>query len=168
MIRNHTLDKELLELLISSTLSFEDAFDSYFDSKFDLDLIIRRVVETYIEASSIDNSYGVEEYLIGYIRKLLTYHKISFYKITEDFRDEYYYEMFGKHRDEASYYASDTDKEFLSLLGFFNLKTGCSFVQLKNRYKEMLKKFHPDINKDGLEKTKQIIANYKKLQSYFQ
>lgn len=166
-LKNHELDKELMQLLISSTLSFEDAFDSYFDSKFDMELIIRRTVETFLEKHGIDNSYGIEEYLENYLKKKLTYHHISFYKITEIFRDAYYYEMFGRHRDDFETPEEEVDAELLSLLKFFNLKPGCTFMQLKEQYKKLLKKYHPDLNKKGLEKTKLIIINYKKLQLYF-
>ncbi|EMO25948.1 DnaJ domain protein [Leptospira interrogans serovar Bataviae str. HAI135] len=31
---------------------------------------------------------------------------------------------------------------------------------MKKRFKELIKKYHPDINKDGLEMTQKIIASY--------
>lgn len=45
----------------------------------------------------------------------------------------------------------------LDVLGF---DAPCTLEELKKRFKELIKKYHPDVNKDGLEMTQKIIASY--------
>lgn len=164
-MEKHEPDTELLLLLSSSTLAFDDAFDSYFASVFEMDNIIKKSIAFFLDENNINPDYGIDEFLFKFLKDAIVKHRISFYRLTERFRDTYYYELFGKSRQES--FKTETgepiDSELYSLLQFFSLKPNCSKDELKDRYKELLKKYHPDINKGGLEKTKLIIHNYKRL-----
>jgi hypothetical protein len=156
----HKIDMDLLLLLCSSTLQFDDAFDSYFETKFEMSFIISRTVEAFITEKNIDSSYGIDTFLKKYLQSQLNKHKISFLKITELARDKYYYEVYGKHRQKKIVFI-DPNKQ--KLLDFFGLEQEATKHEVKVRYKQLLKKYHPDVNKNGLEKTKAIIYNYNKL-----
>jgi type IV secretory pathway VirB4 component len=93
-----------------------------------------------------------------FIQDLIKYNKISLKKITQEYRQRFYYELFGKFKREGKM-DSDTRK----LLEFFQLEDNATLKDLKKRFKELLLVYHPDVNKDGHAKTQEIIENYNKL-----
>ena len=42
-----------------------------------------------------------------------------------------------------------TDKKIMQSLEILNLDDFCNINQLKNQYKKMVKKYHPDLNQSG-------------------
>ncbi len=162
-VSNHKLDKDLLSLLTSATIRFEDAFDSYFDDKFDMPRIIERTVNNFMHENGIDPYYGAEDFLKTFILEQVQYKRIKFNKLKSEYKDRYYYELFGQFRQDTKKQKSKYSKEVRMLLDFFGLDERADNKALKIKYKELLKKYHPDLNKEGLEKTKLIISNYKKL-----
>ncbi|MCB1192389.1 MAG: DnaJ domain-containing protein [Leptospiraceae bacterium] len=161
VLENHKLDKELMGLLISSTMSYDDAFDSYFDNKVNMDLLISKSIDTFYTTMHVDAKYDTEVLLEDFLKKLVAHNKIPFYKITAKYRFRYYYTIFGK---EPPGYKTEYS-ELYRLLDFFNLSANSTKQELKKKYTQLIKKYHPDINKDGLEDTKIIIENYNKLQA---
>lgn len=168
-LNKHEMDKELLLLLVSSTKTFADAYDSYIDEKFDLEFFLRRCVDEFTESYSIDTGFGAEVFLREYLQNLLMQNRINIKKVTSKHRDKLYFELFGqKYQYNDAYEKKKLTKSkkknrINNLLEFFSLKEGCTSNDVKKRYKEMLKEYHPDINKEGLELTQKIIANYKEL-----
>jgi hypothetical protein len=162
-LKKHKLDKELLMLLVTSTLSFDDAFDSYFDDKFDIENLIHRTVHFFTKEYHINTNFGAEHFLKNFLFLRVRLKKISMSKITGEYKDRYFYEMYGKIRAEKP--KNQLTSEILILLRYFKLDEYTDKKILKKRYQELLKIYHPDINKGGLEKTKEIIHNFKKLNS---
>lgn len=163
LLSKHKLDKDLLMILSSATLKFDDAFDTYFFDKFNMERIIDFTIESFMTTHSIDPFFGGEVFLKKFLEDQVQYKKIPFHQITEEYRERYYYELFGKMRNATP--ITKVSKEVRQLLNYFKLEEGSDKKKLNARYKELLKIYHPDINKNGLEKTKEIIKNYKKLQS---
>ncbi|HRG47231.1 MAG TPA: J domain-containing protein [Leptospiraceae bacterium] len=157
-LKKHKLDKELFHLLVSSTKQFDDAFDSYFDDKFDLEILYERSISIFTNSRNIDTSFGADIFLKKHLQDLIKYNKISLKKITQEYRQRFYYELFGKIKREGKM-DSDTRK----LLEFFQLEDNATLKDLKKRFKELLLVYHPDVNKDGHAKTQEIIENYNKL-----
>jgi hypothetical protein len=157
-LKKHKLDKELFYLLVSSTKQFDDAFDSYFDDKFDLEILCERSISIFTNSRNIDTSFGADIFLKKHLQDLIKYNKISLKKITQEYRQRFYYELFGKFKREGKM-DSDTRK----LLEFFQLEDNATLKDLKKRFKELLLVYHPDVNKDGHAKTQEIIENYNKL-----
>jgi hypothetical protein len=157
-LKKHKLDKELFYLLVSSTKQFDDAFDSYFDDKFDLEILYERSISIFTNSRNIDTSFGADIFLKKHLQDLIKYNKISLKKITQEYRQRFYYELFGKFKREGKM-DSDTRK----LLEFFQLEDNATLKDLKKRFKELLLVYHPDVNKDGHAKTQEIIENYNKL-----
>ena len=157
-LKKHKLDKELFHLLVSSTKQFDDAFDSYFEDKFDLEILYERSISIFTNSRNIDTSFGADIFLKKHLQDLIKYNKISLKKITQEYRQRFYYELFGKFKREGKM-DSDTRK----LLEFFQLEDNATLKDLKKRFKELLLVYHPDVNKDGHAKTQEIIENYNKL-----
>jgi hypothetical protein len=157
-LKKHKLDKELFYLLVSSTKQFDDAFDSYFEDKFDLEILYERSISIFTNSRNIDTSFGADIFLKKHLQDLIKYNKISLKKITQEYRQRFYYELFGKFKREGKM-DSDTRK----LLEFFQLEDNATLKDLKKRFKELLLVYHPDVNKDGHAKTQEIIENYNKL-----
>ena len=157
-LKKHKLDKELFYLLVSSTKQFDDAFDSYFEDKFDLEILYERSISIFTNSRNIDTSFGADIFLKKHLQDLIKYNKISLKKITQEYRQRFYYELFGKIKREGKM-DSDTRK----LLEFFQLEDNATLKDLKKRFKELLLVYHPDVNKDGHAKTQEIIENYNKL-----
>jgi hypothetical protein len=163
LLSKHKVDKDLLMILSSATINFDDAFDTYFFDKFNMDRIIDFTIESFISNYSIDPFFGGEIFLKKFLEDQVQYKKIPFAQITEEYRERYYYELFGRLRKSQN--TPKLSKEIRQLLAYFNLEEGTDKKKLNTRYKELLKIYHPDVNKTGLEKTKEIIKNYKKLHS---
>lgn len=160
-LENHRLDRELLLLLASSTKSFEDAFESYLDDKFDWDVLVERVVNVFLNLYNADPYYGLDEFLKKFLKDKLQNKKINLKRITNEYKERYYFDLFGENLKQNR--ATRYSKEIIELLAFFGLRAEADKKELKNRYLQMLKKYHPDLNKNGLEKTKIIIQNYNRL-----
>lgn len=163
-LSSHKLDRELLLLLHSATIEYDDAFDSYFLEKFDLERLIGYSVDDFLEQYEIDPDFGSDFFLKKFLNEGLLYKKISLSHITEEYKERYYYELFGKFRKEKN--RKKLPLEIRKIYIFFKLDEEADERKINLRYKELLKIYHPDINKNGLEKTKEIIENYKKLMEF--
>lgn len=157
-LNKHKLDQELMQLLVGSTKTFEDAFDSYFDDKFSLDFFVERSVQNFIVDKEIDTLTGSETYLKNYLFDKIKYKKISINELTDEYRKRYYYEIYGRHK-----LGSKMEQDKQKLLDFFGLNETSTLKDLKAKFKELLMIYHPDKNKDGHQKTQEIIENYNQL-----
>lgn len=174
-LEKHELDRDLLLLLISSTKKFEDAFDSYFDDKFDIMRLADNAIAEYLELKSFSGDYGADIFFKNYFSEILNTKVFLLRQITSEYRDRAYYEIFGKFRQEerektkkkkssfgkkfqgGEYFEDRETQEHREFLGLSEEYSG---AELRKRYKELIKKYHPDVNKDGLEMTQKIIASY--------
>lgn len=165
-IANHKLDRELLLLLSAATIDFDDAIDSYLMDKFEIDFFVRRSVFQFLESNSVRTEFGAEEFLFEYLKALIPTKILNFRDITKEFRERTYYELFGRFRDQEKKKKKKIrtiSVELEDLLTFFDLEPGATLPQVKKKFKELLKKYHPDINKKGEEMTKKIILKYNRL-----
>ena len=46
---------------------------------------------------------------------------------------------------------------------YFNLFDGITAQEIKSQYRDLIKKYHPDVNPDGLEAMKQINKEFEEL-----
>lgn len=166
-IANHKLDQELLLLLTAATIDFDDAVDSYLMDKFEIDFFVRRSIHQFLEKFEIHPEYGAEEFLYEYLKSLIPTKILNFRDITREFRDRTYYELYGRFREtkkkKKKKIVQSVSIEVKDLLSFFDLEPGATIVDVKKKFKELLKKYHPDINKKGEEMTKRIILKYNRL-----
>lgn len=158
----HKLDKELLMLLASSTREFNDAFDSYFEDKFAMEFIISRTVDSFLEKKEIEADIYAENILKNFLNAKSKIRNDRLRSIKTEYRDRFYFELYGRERKARRAVAVLTPEQRV-LYNYFGLQPDHGKKELKKRYKELLKQYHPDINKSGLAKTKEIIENYNKL-----
>ncbi|TGM72706.1 molecular chaperone DnaJ [Leptospira mtsangambouensis] len=165
-IANHKLDRELLLLLTAATVDYDDAVDSYLMDKFEIDFFVRRSIHQFLEKFEIHPEYGAEEFLYEYLKSLIPTKILNFRDITREFRDRTYYELYGRFREtkkKKKKIVKTVSDEVKDLLAFFDLEPGAGITDVKKKFKELLKKYHPDINKKGEEMTKRIILKYNRL-----
>ncbi|MCG6151210.1 molecular chaperone DnaJ [Leptospira bandrabouensis] len=165
-VANHKLDTELLLLLTAATVDYDDAVDSYLMDKFEIDFFVRRTIHQFLEKFEIHPEYGAEEFLYEYLKSLIPTKILNFRDITREFRDRTYYELYGRFREtkkKKKKVVKTVSTELKDLLVFFDLEPGASITDVKKKFKELLKKYHPDINKKGEEMTKRIILKYNRL-----
>ena len=162
-LEKHQTDLELLLLLSSATLNFDDAYETYLDEKLEMEDFIRRVVDAFTEGQAIDTAYSADRFLMKYLHSLLDKNVISFAKITSEHRDRLYYELYGRIRTEQKKKKKKNPSRLEFLLDFFSLDEGSDIEAVRKRYKELLKEYHPDVNRNGLEMTQKIIAYFKEL-----
>jgi len=163
---NHKLDKELLLLLATATIDFDDAVDSYLMDKFEIHFFVNRAIHFFLESRDINFEYGAEEFLREYLLALIPTKILNFRDITREFRERAYYEIFGRIRSDKQKKKKSKQKinlEVEELLTFFDLDHDAKLSDIKKKFKELLKKYHPDINKKGEEMTKKIILKYNRL-----
>ncbi|EKJ87504.1 hypothetical protein CLV96_2017 [Leptospira meyeri] len=165
-IANHKLDRELLLLLTAATVDYDDAVDSYLMDKFEIDFFVRRSIHQFLEKFEIHPEFGAEEFLYEYLKSLIPTKILNFRDITREFRDRTYYELYGRFREtkkKKKKIVKTVSDEVKDLLAFFDLEPGAGMTDVKRKFKELLKKYHPDINKKGEEMTKRIILKYNRL-----
>ncbi|TGL14071.1 J domain-containing protein [Leptospira meyeri] len=165
-IANHKLDRELLLLLTAATVDYDDAVDSYLMDKFEIDFFVRRSIHQFLEKFEIHPEFGAEEFLYEYLKSLIPTKILNFRDITREFRDRTYYELYGRFREtkkKKKKIVKTVSDEVKDLLAFFDLEPGAGMPDVKRKFKELLKKYHPDINKKGEEMTKRIILKYNRL-----
>lgn len=165
-IANHKLDRELLLLLTAATVDYDDAVDSYLMDKFEIDFFVRRSIHQFLEKFEIHPEFGAEEFLYEYLKSLIPTKILNFRDITREFRDRTYYELYGRFREtkkKKKKIGKTVSDEVKDLLAFFDLEPGAGISDVKKKFKELLKKYHPDINKKGEEMTKRIILKYNRL-----
>ncbi|WP_246051893.1 molecular chaperone DnaJ [Leptospira idonii] len=165
-VENHRLDKELLLLLATATVDYDDAVDSYLMDKFEIDFFVQRTINIFLDTRKIRPEFGAEEFLKEYLNALIPTKILNFRDITKEFRDRTYYELFGRIRKEKPKKRKIKVKlnvEIEELLAFFDLEADAKVPDVKKKFKELLKKYHPDINKKGEEMTKKIILKYNRL-----
>ncbi|MCC5814821.1 MAG: molecular chaperone DnaJ [Leptospira sp.] len=169
-LSRHDLDKDTLLLLSTASLDYDDAVDSYISEKFEIDFFVKRSVFEFMNFRRINTDMGAELFLKGYLEGLIPTKILNIKDITQEFRDRSFYELFGTYREEPREKSSKTRKrkkrmepDLIDLIEFFGLKEGFTREDLKKQFKVLLKKFHPDVNKEGLEKTQEIIEKYNKI-----
>jgi hypothetical protein len=162
----HDLDKDTLLLLATASQNYDDAVDSYISDKFEIDFFIDRCIFEFMTFRRIYPESGAEIFLRDYLKALIPTKILNIRDITREFRDRSYYELFGEFRKDPSKKKkakNNLSRELYELISYFNLEEGFTKEELKKKFKELLKKYHPDVNKRGLEKTKEILEKYNKL-----
>lgn len=165
-LERHDLDKDTLLLLATASQDYDDAVDSYISDKFEIDFFLDRCIFEFMSFRRIHPETGADVFLRDYLRALIPTRILNLRDITKEFRERSYYELFGEFRKDKTKKRKAKphySRELFELITYFNLEDGFTKDDLKKKFKELLKKYHPDINKRGLEKTKEIIENYNKL-----
>jgi hypothetical protein len=169
-LQNHDVDRELLENSLAGCRDPADGFDFYCAASVDLEELIDFATDLYLDHHKIERHPFSVSRLRGMLREEVRVGTI----IPEDlFRP-----LASVLRDRAiAWNLLDEDEpapEFLALSK--EMRAALVFMgfpqerppgrqALKTRYRELMKKFHPDINPDGDEKSRQLNSAYSLLLS---
>ncbi|MEQ9366055.1 MAG: hypothetical protein RIF32_17560 [Leptospirales bacterium] len=170
-MQSHPIDGELLETAMAGCQRFADAVEFYGHCKFDEQESIRFAVRLFIENQGIANHHFSQTTLYNFLKG--QFHQRNL--IWEDL----YRSMFGLLRDNAlrlGLAAPEEIDEFAeTLVDIALLDPGLASAlkalemstdrlpdreALKKSYRALLKRFHPDVNPQGQEKTRDLIAAY--------
>jgi hypothetical protein len=163
------LDKDLLLLLASSTKNYDDAVESYISSKLDLDYQFYDYAGKFMKKYKIPTEYGSEVFLKKYLSNNFSFQSGDWKEVVTEFSERSYYELFHKFRERKKKKKKPIiHPQMKELVEYFGLDIPFTIEDLKKSYTNLLKKYHPDINKNGLEKTKEIIEKYNKLKEWIE
>jgi hypothetical protein len=163
------LDKDLLLLLASSTKNYDDAVESYISSKLDLDYQFYDYASKFMKKYKIPTEYGSEVLLKKYLSSNFSFQSEDWKEVVTEFSERSYYELFHKFRERKKKKKKPIiHPQMKELVDYFGLDIPFTIEDLKKSYTNLLKKYHPDINKNGLEKTKEIIEKYNKLKDWIE
>lgn len=160
------VDREILETAVHGSRNFHDAVEFYGSSVFEIEELIQSAVSIYIKRSGIEDSPMSRHILGSYIQDQMRKRVIRWedlcLALAEDLKNKAQkwgiLERIAAMRQKFSA-LSEEEVRALKSLGFLD-KRMPDLEELKTRYRDLLKKYHPDINPDGLEITRQLNLSY--------
>ncbi len=168
-MQSREIDEELLETAVSGCRYFSDAVDFYVHASFDPEEFIAFAAERFLEHYGVEAHHASRSILGAYAREQIRQRNI----IWEDLSKTALRDMLRRRAvDLGLIDEQDAEEERLRyVLMPDELKEALQVLelpadrvpepeQLKKHYRELLKKYHPDVNPQGQEKTRAIIAAY--------
>lgn len=173
-LQNHQVDRDLLENSLAACRRTEDGFDFYCAAAIDLDELLCFIGDLYLDHNRIArhsfSSSRVRQILRAEVRsgsiraedlfqslfRVLRERALDWGLIQEDF-----------DFDPPPVFQSPAMKAALRFMGFRPEKPPGRGA-LKDRYRELMKKFHPDVNPAGGEKSRQLNSAYSLLLTGFE
>lgn len=141
----------------------------YLDKNFDRESLVHSACCEYAEAGNFAYPESAVRSAEDYLRLLFIRHIISweqfFYKIISELLDFYYSVCSTESRDGSGFNdIPEIVRKAMKIFGISDRQMARDIIRKK--YRELIKKIHPDINKAGEEQTKQLIKAYAVLSSY--
>ena len=162
-LQNHKVDRDLLEISLSGCTEFYDGVSFYLDSVVSVEDITDFAIRLYLDRFSSEYNSVSRGILQRYTKKLLKTGILNLNDLTSGLRFRlsekavlWNFIDVGEIPDSS---LPEQIRKALILLEFSG-KGLPDEKALKKRYHELVKKYHPDINPDGLEKTRSINAAY--------
>ncbi len=170
ILNEHKVQLDTLQISLSGCQDPYDGFLFYCDlNNIDEEFFLKKSIPIFLNKKKIKpNAYN------NYILKKYIENSIS-NKIFS--MDMIYHEFFNKlyqisiennfifEEKNNNHYQQKANNIYLEKIGL--KKFPSTKEELRKIYLQELKKYHPDINPEGLEKTKQIIEAYTKLLTYY-
>ena len=163
-LKSHIIDRDLIETAIAGSMNFKDAANYYCDAAIDRDELIEFACNCYLNRYEIGFHHLSKYTLTDFIKRHLKSRIIRW----EDIDGVLYDDLFekavkwgfikGEAKNSRKIKINKKIKEALRALNFNNGNPDTD--ELKTRYRDLMKKFHPDINPEGLEKTRRINQAY--------
>ncbi len=165
-IYEHLADLDTFQAMLDVCRTFNEAVETYYGEFF--------AIEDLINLSVLRNAGGnhVEEFFAGtaskYLRSLFDRHILDFRRlfspVEAGLREFAYEKGYLSSRERTNF--SDRGQELATretaeaLRAFGLAESELSAGTLKQRYKALMKRYHPDINPGGLEMCKRINVSY--------
>ncbi len=180
ILANHQINKEDFEAMLYETDTFIEARDIYYEEEFNISKIIHDVCDNYMNGKEYVLWNLAKQNIIYYMKSLFDRNifvkESLFYMLESRLRDfailknmlkgENNQNNYGSYRYKCydNYNTKQEKKPKISkrekAKQIFQIKGEFSAITLKKRYRELMKKYHPDINPNGLEKSQQINLAY--------
>ncbi len=166
---SHTIDFDQFLFLNQRNGDPRITASLYLEKNFDRESLMHSACCEYADAGNFTYPESAIRSAEDYLRLLFIRHIISweqfFYRIIGELLDFYYSVYSCDSRDGSGF--DDIPEIVRTAMKIFRISDRQMERDiLRKKYRELIKKFHPDINKAGEEQTKQLIKAYAVLSSY--
>ncbi|MBI3395602.1 MAG: J domain-containing protein [Spirochaetia bacterium] len=167
-MKSRAVDRDQLEIAIAGSRDFHAAAEFYCHSVFSTEEMINFAVSVFVHKRGIEDCFMARTTAGGYLRG--EFHRRSlrwediFAAIFDDLRAKAVFWNLtpGMEAPPVDMVLSKETRKALSEMGF-PTEVLPSPQELKTRYRKLVKKYHPDVNPEGLEKTRTLNACYSHL-----
>lgn len=175
-IHNHDPDPELLDVILSGCRDPADGLDTYIESTFPMEELIQKASGPFLESLKIRDHSLIHSILRREIIQDLQRKVILPDDLYGDLKEKLLRLAIQLNLVDPSYgsWAGDSaglSEEVRRALKTFGLPENPlpDPARIREKYRELMKKYHPDINRDpgAEEKTRQLIGAWSTLQSAF-
>ncbi len=170
-LNNHSIDPEFLEISIAGCQNPIDGFTFYYNYQIDEEKILKKSAEIFLKKRNLKmNEFHL--YLLGFSCEI--YNRKSHYQdecLNEFFKRLFHYcfenHLLNREDFETKQNLSNNIRidyltmQYLNILELQSLPSDKK--SLKKIYYRLIKKYHPDKNPNGLQKTQKIIEAYEYL-----
>lgn len=166
-MQNHEIDRDLLETALSATSHTNDGLDFYVHDVLPIDDLVDFAAKIFLRKREMNDHHLsrkiLHDHIIDHMRRRILREEDLYAGLIEI--------LMGKARklgilsdrdiEKESHPTGLTaeEKEALRVLGFKSDKSP-TLDELKKRYRNLLKKNHPDINPEGEDVTRKLTAAY--------
>ena len=165
-LMNHSIRFPDFHSMLAATRSFDRAVGLYFQEYVSIDAIMAGAVSIFAEIKGYD-AIGSRTSMC-YLAELFTRHILTrngiFSSLTEQLMDYARSHNFFPKSERKKVGVEKKIQSAREIMGLDGVHLTTS--ELKNRYKALIKLYHPDVNPDGLERCKDINNAYAFLLSY--
>ena len=169
-LQNHEVDRELLENSLAGCRNPADGFDFYRAAAVELDELIDFATNLYLDHRKIERHPFSVSRLRGMLREEVRTGAVDpedlFRPLTGVLRDRALaWNLLDEDEPAPEFLALSKEMQAALVFMGFRPEQPPGRQSLKTRYRELMKKFHPDVNPDGDEKSRQLNSAYSLLLS---
>lgn len=168
-VRHHRVDEATFLAMLETFRTYDEARGVYLDEHFAKDDLIQEVAQAFVRDCPFDGAANATTTCARHLSMLFRRHVLSLRAALQPVTDRLtriaLEHGYLRRRERVRYYDStqapgqhDPIADGLCLLGLSGEKPDRGM--LKRRYKELMKRYHPDVNPEGLETCKRINSAY--------
>ncbi|MBN1648664.1 MAG: J domain-containing protein [Spirochaetales bacterium] len=169
IIESHTIRYEQYIHILEQACDQHTAAEKYIIENFDRKKIIRKAAEEFVESNTFTLPHSAVILAVRYLELLFVRHVVYwgqfFFRIQEQLND-FFYTVLHPELNPATEDSTIPSivKKAMELFGIRERRFDKS--ALRKKYRSLVKRYHPDINRNGEEMTRTLIAAYAVLCSY--
>ncbi|MCS7204819.1 MAG: DnaJ domain-containing protein [Leptospiraceae bacterium] len=170
-LENHEVRYESLQTSVSACTDVYEGLMFYFNLNFEEELFFRKAAEIFLSKKNIKpndfNLYILNQYIQDCFERKIISEKNLYHNFFEKLKRICLQNQWIPNDEKFQKSKTKEQNEYLKILEISELPK--TKEELKQIYHNLLKKYHPDKNPNGLEKTKEIILAYTNiLQKYYE
>lgn len=164
LILKHQIDYETFQMMFKHLKTFNRAWECYQNEFFSLEDIKNTITSEYYDQNPKSK---IKPYcLLPFLNQLISRKIINPRFFLEEINEKlflYLNPQQEKNQQQKNYQQDQAQNHQQSALTILELNKMPDLMQLKSQYKGLMKKYHPDINPNGLEKSKKINQAYQQI-----